>query len=143
MRRVFTRMPFALPSRACSSTVTRIASGVGYEVNVATDPGKLNFITLVDARNLYHTMSIHFSSLFPSLAHLTFAEILERSTEFLKSNAAAVAAAAAVSSVAADRSVAIDRMLVSQHSAIATTKGLHGLLLELSQAFRPYSLQPL
>ena len=105
--------------------------------------GQLNLPALVDTLHLHHPLSVHFSCLFPSLSSLSFNELLDLSGKFLKSNALVLPATAAISSVAADLSTAIDRTLVSRHESTASRIGLRPLLRELSQALRPFTLQPL
>ena len=104
---------------------------------------QISYPALADVLHLRDPSSVPFSHLFPSLADLSFADLVDVSSKYLKSRAAEVAAAAAAASIAADGSLAIDRRLVSAHASRASQVGLRALLLELRSALSATVLQGL
>ena len=104
---------------------------------------QITYPALADVLHLHDPSSTPFAHLFPALAHLSSAELVEMSAKYLKTRAAEVAAAAAAASIAADGSLAIDRRLVAAHADRASQVGLRALLLELRSALSVTVLQRL
>ena len=85
--------------------------------------------------------SLRLPDIFPSLADLSFSEIVDKSSIYLK--AAAVSRASADALLQQPDSISIDLNIVAQHSLIASQHGLPTLLKHLFDDLQPNTLQPL
>ena len=88
--------------------------------------------------------SLHLVDIFPTLADLSFSQIIDRSTIYLKAAALSRASADALIQHALDpSSITVDPNLVAQHSFIADHHGLPSLLRQLFDNLSEGTLQPL
>ena len=88
--------------------------------------------------------SLHLADIFPSLADLSFYQIIDKSTIYLKAAALSRASADALIQHALDpSSITVDPNLVAQHSFIADQHGLPTLLRQLFDNLSEGTLQPL
>ena len=88
--------------------------------------------------------SLHLADIFPTLANMSFAQIVDKSKIYLKAAALSRASADALERFSVDpSSITIDLNIVAEHSLIADQQGLPSLLRQLSDKLEANTLQPL